>query len=171
MIETSRYQTATSGLTAVVLCVNAGALIAFLFSPLAPEYPLAALSILAFIFAQAFFPACRFCEQAPLCPSNFAQGFFWIQMVFVTVLVGYWDFEPGSLPHIPSRNALNTAILVRVVGYLAFCVAYQWFGSRQRVSALPSLTTKVQTFLLRNPAQYHWNFICNALDGLYNTII
>jgi hypothetical protein len=136
MIETSRYQTSMSGLTALGLCVNAGALIAFLFSPLASEYPMAALSILAFIFAQAFFPACRLCKQAPLCPSNFAQGFFWIQMVFVTVLVGYWDFQPGTLPRIPLRDALNTAILIHVVGYLAYCVAYQWFGSRQRVSEL-----------------------------------
>jgi hypothetical protein len=24
---------------------------------------------------------------------------------------------------------------------------------------------------LRNAAQYDWNFICNTLDGLYNTII
>jgi hypothetical protein len=147
MIETSRYQASASGRTALVLCVNAGALIAFLFSPLAPEYPLAALSILAFIFAQAFFPACRFSDQAPLCPSDFAQGFFWIQMVLVTVLVGYWGFQPGTLPHIPSKDALNTAILIRVVGYLAFCVAYQWFDSRQRVSELPSLPTKVEEIL------------------------
>src|SRR5262249_43341990 len=68
-------------------------------------------------------------------------------MVFVTVLVGYWDFQPGALPHIPSREALNTAILIRVVGFLAFCAAYQWFGSRQPVSELSGLTTTVQEIL------------------------
>ena len=147
MIETSRYQTSTSSLTALVLCVNAGALTAFLFSPLAPEYPLAALSILAFMLAQAFFPACRLDERVPLSPSNFAQGFFWIQLVLVTVLVGYWGFQPGTLPHIPSEDALNTAILIRVVGYLAFCVAYQLFSGRQGVSNPPSLPMKAQKIL------------------------
>jgi hypothetical protein len=144
MIETSQYQTSMSDLTAGVLIVNVGALSAFLISPLAPECPLAGVSILAFIFAQASFPACRFSRQVPLCPSNFAQGFFWIQMVLVTVLVGYWGFQQGVLPHIPSKNALNTAILIRVVGYLAFCAAYQCLTTRHRAGQASSLPTRDQ---------------------------
>ena len=139
MIEKSRQQTPNPGLTALVLFVNVGALSAFMISPFAPEYPLAGISILAFIFAQAFFPACRFSGQAPLCPSNFAQGFFWIQMVLVTVLVGYWDFQQGTLPLLPSKDALNIAIIIRVIGYLAFCAAYEWFSNRRRVGRVPNV--------------------------------
>jgi hypothetical protein len=43
------------------------------------------------------------------------------------VLVGYC-FSQGTLPYLPSKDAINLAIIVHVVGYLSFCVAYQCFG-------------------------------------------
>lgn len=127
-----RRASSNSGLTGLILGINVAALIAFQASPGAASFPQAAVSILIFIFAQSFIPACRPDESAPLCPANVAQGFFWIQLVFVTVLVGYWGFRPGTLPQIPSQAALNTAILVQIVGYLAFCVATQLASGRRR---------------------------------------
>jgi hypothetical protein len=109
-----------------VLGINAIALIAFTWSPVAPEYPLAAVGILAFLFVQAFLPACRIRMTIPVCPANIAQGYYWIQLVLVTVLVGYFGFSLGTLPYLPSKGAIDLAIVVHVVGYLAFSVAYQW---------------------------------------------
>ena len=99
------------GATLGVLVINAIALIGFACAPLAPEYPLAVIGILAFLFVQAFLPACRIRVTAPLCPANIAQGYYWIQLVLVTVLVGYFDFSHGTLPYLPSKGALNLAIV------------------------------------------------------------
>ena len=115
-----------------VLAINAIALIGFAGAPVAQEYPLAVVGILAFLFVQAFLPACRIRVTAPVCPANIAQGYYWIQLVLVTVLVGYFGFSQGALPYLPSKGAINLAIVVHVVGYLSFCVAYQL---RSRVTA------------------------------------
>ncbi|HKC09837.1 MAG TPA: hypothetical protein VKJ67_23380 [Methylomirabilota bacterium] len=111
-----------------VLAINTAALIAFASGPTAEEYPLAAAGILAVLFAQLCLPACRIQMAAPLCPANIAQGYYWIQLVLVTVLVGHFGFSQGVLPYLPSKDSLNLAIAVHVVGYLSFCVAYQCFS-------------------------------------------
>jgi hypothetical protein len=108
-----------------VLAINAIALIGFVCAPAAQEYPLAVVGIVAFLFVQAFLPACRIRVTAPVCPANIAQGYYWIQLVLVTVMVGYFGFSQGALPYLPSKGAINLAIVVHVVGYLSFCIAYQ----------------------------------------------
>ena len=120
----------TPGATFWVLAINAVALIAFAAAPAAEEYPLAAFGILAFMLVQACLPACRIRVSTPVCPANIAQGYYWVQLVLVTVLVGHFGFSQGVLPHLPSRSALDWAIVVHVVSYLSFCVAYQcWSGA------------------------------------------
>jgi len=113
------------GATFWVLAINALALIVFVSGPVAEKYPLAVGGILAFMFVQAALPACRIRTTTPVCPANIAQSYYWIQLVLVTVLVGYYGFSQGSLPHLPSKSAINLAIVVHVVSYLSFCVAYQ----------------------------------------------
>jgi hypothetical protein len=119
-----------------VLAINGAALIAFAAAPVAREHPLAVAGILAFLAVQALLPACRIRTAAPLCPANIAQGYYWIQLVLVTVLIGYFGFTQGSLPYLPSKGAIDLAIGVHVVGYLSFCVAYQCF-SRLSVGSRP----------------------------------
>ena len=108
-----------------VLAINAIALIGFACAPAAQEYPLGVIGMVAFLFVQAFLPACRIRVTAPLCPANIAQGYYWIQLVLVTLLVGYFGFSQGALPYLPSKGAINLAIVVHVVGYLSFCIGYQ----------------------------------------------
>src|SRR5262249_3060881 len=110
-----------------VLAATGVALVAFACAPQAHECPLLAVGILAFLFVQAFLPACRISVSAPLCPGNIAQGFYWVQLVLVTVLIGYFGFSQGTLPHMPSPDAINVAIMIHVVGYLSFSLAYQCF--------------------------------------------
>ena len=45
--------------------------------------------------------------------------------MLVTVLVGYFGFSQGTLPYLPSKSAIDLAIVVHVVGYLSFSMAYQ----------------------------------------------
>jgi hypothetical protein len=120
------------GATFWVLAISASALIAFACAPMAPEYPLAAVGILAFVFVQATLPGCRIRVTAPLCPANIAQGYYWIQLVLVPVLVGYFGFSQGVLPHLPTKSAIDLAIVVHVVSYVSFSVAYQCLGRTTR---------------------------------------
>ncbi|HMB85749.1 MAG TPA: hypothetical protein VKS62_05155, partial [Methylomirabilota bacterium] len=90
------------GATFWVLAISALALIGFVSGPVAEEYPLAVVGILAFMLVQASLPACRIRTTTPVCPANIAQGYYWIQLVLVTVLVGYFGFSQGVLPHLPS---------------------------------------------------------------------
>jgi hypothetical protein len=116
------------GATVWVLAINAIALIGFAAAPVAQEYPLAVVGILAFMFAQASLPSCRIRVTSPVCPANIAQGYYWIQLVLVPVLIGYFGFSQGALPHLPTKDAIDLAIVVHVVSYLSFCVAYQFFS-------------------------------------------
>lgn len=131
-----------------VLTINAVALIAFACAPVAHEYPLAVVGILAFLFVQAFLPACRIRASAPICPANIAQGYYWIQLVLITVLVGYFGFSQGTLPYLPSKGAINLAIVVHVVGYLSFCVAYQFFGRGTAGQTLPHASRPGAAYLI-----------------------
>ena len=113
-----------------VLAINAIALIGFACAPVAQEYPLAGAGILAFLFVQAFLPACRIRVTVPVCPANIAQGYYWIQLVLVTVLVGYYGFSQGLLPHLPSKSAIDLAIVIHVVGYLSLLYRVSMLQSR-----------------------------------------
>jgi hypothetical protein len=112
----------------LAVAANAAALVAFACSPQAEEYPLAALAIAAFLLVQILLPACRPVWEAPLCPANIAQAFFWVQLVLVALLIGFWGVHEGTLPRLPSVEAIHTGIVLRVLGYVAFCVAYQFGG-------------------------------------------
>ncbi len=113
-----------------LLAANAVALIAFVNGPRAEEHPIAAVGILAFSFVHMVCPACRIRVSNPLCPANIVQGYFWIQLVLVTVLAAYFGYSQGILPHLPSSRALDWAILIHVVAYVSFCLAYQCSGRR-----------------------------------------
>src|SRR5258708_894003 len=110
------------------LAINALALVVYACSPLAGEYPVVVLGIQAFILVQLFLPSCRPEWRTPLCPANIAQFFFWVQLVGVAVLVGFYGFSQGTLPDLPSPWAIDTAICLRVLGYVSFCVAFHYFS-------------------------------------------
>ncbi len=118
---------------ALFLAAQALALGLFVAAPHANEYPAAALGIEAFIAAQLLLPACRLRFDVPLCPANVAQIFFWMQLVLVPLLIGYLDIAQGTLPHVPSSEAIGWACGLRVVGYLSFCVVFQILSARRKL--------------------------------------
>src|SRR5262245_49065665 len=131
-----------------LLATSAVALMAFAGSPLAPQYPLAVLGILAFLLVQALLPACRIRIDTPLCPANIAQGYYWVQLVLITVLIGYFGFSLGTLPYLPSKQAIDLAIVVNVVGYLAFSVAYQCLARASTPRALGRVSAPGAAYLI-----------------------
>ena len=76
-------------------------------------------------------PACRPVRESPSCPGNIAQAFFWVQLVLVPLLIGFYGIREGTLPHVPSGSAINLAVVLRVLAYSAFCVAYQLGSAAQ----------------------------------------
>jgi Ca2+/Na+ antiporter len=106
------------------------ALVVFTASPHAVDYPVAALGIGAFLLVHLLLPACRPVWETPLCPGNIAQAFFWVQLVVVPLLIVWTGVHEGTLPYVPSAATMQTAIGLRVVGYLAYCVAYQLAAGR-----------------------------------------
>ncbi len=118
-----------------VTAVNGIALLAFVCSPYALEYPLAVLGIVTYLLAQTFLPACRPNVTAPLCPANLAQLFFWVQLVLVPLLIGFHGISVGTLPRLPSAYALNCGIVLRVLGYLCYCGALSVFCAARAAGA------------------------------------
>jgi hypothetical protein len=116
----------------LAVAINATALVVFAASPYAGEYPLAALPIATFLLMQILLPACRPAWESPLCPGNVAQAFFWVQLVLIPLLIGFDGVRQGTLPRLPAVESINTGIVLRVLGYLAFCVTYQLVGPDRR---------------------------------------
>src|SRR6185436_8085688 len=80
-----------------------------------------------FILVQILLPSTRPAWATPLSPANVAQAFFWVQLVLVPVLFGFYGLSQGTLPHMPSREAINWAIVLHIIAYICFCASYQCF--------------------------------------------
>jgi hypothetical protein len=113
----------------VLTCTNLIALTAVVFSPLGHIYPMAMIGIVAFTLVQMFLPACWVNLETPICPGNFAQFFFWVQIVLVPVLIGYYGPSLGTLTHLPPERLINFAIGLRALAYISFCLGFQIFSS------------------------------------------
>lgn len=119
---------------AIMACFNILSLLAFAVSPNAHLYPMGIVAIMAFTLAHLFLPACWVNMQWPVCPGNFAQFFFWVQIVLVPILIGYYGPSLGTLSRLPPENLINFAMGLRVLGYVFFCLAFQlisWPGAAQ----------------------------------------
>jgi hypothetical protein len=115
-----------------ITIANLVALLAVVFSPWGHTYPMAMVGIVAFTLVQLFLPACWVNVESPICPGNFAQFFFWVQIVLVPVLIGYYGPTLGTLPHLPPEGLINFAIGLRALGYVSFCIGFQVFSSSMK---------------------------------------
>ena len=119
----------------VLTCTNLIALVAVVFSPYTHVYPMATIGVVAFTCVQLFLPACWVNVKSPVCPGNFAQFFFWVQIVLVPVFIGYYGATLGTLTHLPPENLINFAIGLRTLGYVSFCIGFQLFTSVAKASS------------------------------------
>lgn len=145
-------------------CANLFALVAFVCSPLAHLYPMAISGIIAFTVVQLFLPACWVNLESLVCPGNFAQFFFWVQIVLVPVLIGYYGPSLGTLPHLPPEHLINFAIGLRVLGFVVFCISFQIF-SRPIHSSLENRETECATALSRQTITRLGAFACIGVVG------
>lgn len=127
-----------------VACSNVLALFAFLLSPNAHLYPMAIVGIIAFTLIHLFLPACWVNLDSPICPGNFAQFFFWIQVVLVPVLIGYYGPTLGTLSHLPPDSLINFAIGLRVLGYVFFSLGFQFLSWPSTTSAKSNNANRVE---------------------------
>src|SRR5437588_763495 len=107
-----------------MVTANVLALAAFVASPHAAEFPLAVIGIQVSILVQLWLPSCRLAWAAPLCPANIAQIFFWVQLVLVPLLMGFYGPSQGTLPRLPSDDMINWVMCLRALAYVSFCLCY-----------------------------------------------
>jgi len=119
-----------------VVTANCLALLAFVASPGALDLPAGAASIAAFIIVPLLWPQCRPNAFNLLCPANVALLVFWWQLVLNPLLIGFFGFSSGSLPALPSVAAINSALVLNVVGYAAFCISYSYVRTPGRAGEL-----------------------------------
>jgi hypothetical protein len=115
-----------------ITIANLVALLAVVFSPWGHAYPMAMVGIVAFTLVQLFLPACWVNVESPICPGNFAQFFFWVQIVLVPVLISYYGPTLGTLPHLPPEGLINFAIGLRALGFVSFCIGFQVLSSSMK---------------------------------------
>jgi hypothetical protein len=84
-----------------------------------------AVSTVAFAAVQLAFPSCRPRWDSPLCPVNWALLAFFFQLVVLPLLIAVVGPVPGTLPRLPSEQAINRAILVVALSFIGFGVGYQ----------------------------------------------
>jgi hypothetical protein len=104
------------------------ALAALLIVPNDFEYPAVLVSLFVYPFMQWVCTECRVDLARPVTPLNWALLLFFMQVVVMTVLITFVGPTQGMLPFIPNGLAINTAILLVNLSYIAFCVGYQ-FGA------------------------------------------
>ena len=134
-----------------VLAGDMLALLAFAWSPGGDEYPVLAAGIVAHILVQLLLPACRPIASCLICPANLAQFLFWIQLVLIPVLIGFFGFSLGTLPRLASPGAIGLAVALRILAYLSFCFVYSCFSTRATIR--PPASESGQDFSLERHAR------------------
>jgi hypothetical protein len=100
----------------------------FLVVPNNQRFPTVILSTFVFSLLQLVFPLCRPVRATPLCPLNWVTAAFCVQLVVMPLYINLVGPAAGTLPRLPSDQSINWAILLSVLSYASFCVAYQTSG-------------------------------------------
>jgi hypothetical protein len=106
----------------------------------------AIVSVLAFALLQSLLPACRPIAETPLCPWNWAVFLFFLQLVILPFSLLVSGPSLGVLPQLPSDIAINAAMELNALAFLAFSATYQYLSSkrgRESKSVSPSAADKI----------------------------
>lgn len=106
----------------------------------------AIVSAVAFALAQSLFPACRLVAKTPLCPWNWAVLLFFLQLVLLPFSLLVSGPSIGVLPQLPTNIAINAAMELNALAFLAFLATYQYLSSKPRKeseSASPAARGKI----------------------------
>ena len=108
--------------------------------PAENKYPGALVAAVVFFLVQCFLPTCRPVPGKLLCPWNWALFVFFLQLILLPLSVLLLGPSRGALPFLPSDQAINIAMLINALAFVAFCGSYQYFAQRtlRRPRANPS---------------------------------
>jgi len=124
-----RAKLASSGRpTAWAVLTSYLTVLAFLIVPNDHRFPTVILSAFVFALMQILFPHCRPVVKTAICPLNWALLIFFLQLIVLPLTITFLGPSAGTLPFLPSTFATNISLLLSVLGYISFCVAYQLFA-------------------------------------------
>lgn len=109
------------------------AAIAVFWAPPGQRFPAVLLSTFVFAAAISWLPRCRPVVKTPLCPWNWALFVFAAQLIGMPLLITLDGPAPGVLPSLPSPLAINMAMVLNCVAFLAVCGVYNHFAEFRRV--------------------------------------
>lgn len=128
--------------------------ITFAFAPAENKYPGALVGAFVFFFTQWFLPACRPVSGKLLCPWNWALFVFFLQLVLVPLSILVSGPSLGVLPFLPSDHAINLAMIINAIAFIAFCASYQYFFRRSSTPASQRTSQRRQPMELSHIAIY-----------------
>jgi hypothetical protein len=99
-------------------------------SPHRDEYLGAMVSILAFGLLPLLLHHARPLKETPICPLNWALFAFFLQLVALPLLVCFYGPTQTVLPELPSKAAINIALLLFALSYASFCIGYHVVAAR-----------------------------------------
>jgi hypothetical protein len=102
----------------------------------ASRYPAAAAAPVIFSGVQWLFRGVRFDSAFSLSPLAWASYTFGLQLVAVPVLIAFFGPTQETLPWLPSDGAINGALLLQGLAYIAFASGValsRWSGNLKRV--------------------------------------
>lgn len=95
-----------------------------------PPYLAALVPAIGMPLVLALLPACRLRPSTPLCPHNWVLFVFTLQILILPLVANTSGIVLGQLPFPPSDGAINQAILISFVAFVAYCLAFQWSNRR-----------------------------------------
>lgn len=127
----------------------------------------AILSALAFALAQSLLPACRPLAAAPLCPWNWAVFLFFLELVILPFSLLVSGPSIGVLPQLPASAAINAAMGLNAVAFLAFSATYQYLSSkRKKESASASAVPRGKIAAIHPSTRFVACYVVLGLFGL-----
>jgi hypothetical protein len=108
--------------------------IAYLSAPSGQQFAGAVVGALSFALVESLLPACRPVVDKPLCPWNWALSLFFLQLIVLPVSVLVLGPSPGVLPELPSSSAINAAMFLNALAFVAFAATFQYCSSPSKAA-------------------------------------
>jgi len=138
--------------------------IAFLFASPENRYGGALVSSGVFFLVQCFLPNCRPVPGKLFCPWNWALFVFFLQLVLLPLSVLLVGPSLGALPFLPSDRAIDIAMIINTIAFVAFCGSYQYFSHRSESRCQPSSLENQGKPVRKSPSLVY--IALNGITGL-----
>jgi len=104
--------------------------IAYLIAPRRHEMPMMIAGSFVFSFVQILLPRCRPRPEHYLTPLNWFVLVFFSQLLILPMVIVLFGAQPGTLPFLPSDQAMNAALFLNLSAYVCMGVSFSWMDGR-----------------------------------------